>query len=339
MLTSYNGWTASPNPADFGGITPLVIAGESFAPGVRSGDVHYLFQCFWTDFHNTVEPLYKPGWHEADEWGYSYRQNRNANNLSCHSSGTAGDANATRHPNGVPASSTFTAAQIAQIRWLCKVKYRGLLRWGGDFTGTPDAMHVEVIGTPGQVASLVIELKNSQGIPGVVVPAPSGGVQYEQRVDAPLGTRVLELGKVGDDVGFVQRWLGVKDDDEFGPATKDAVVNYQKARGLAADGVVGPATWAAMGIGSTPNLPKPSPAPQPWLMLPAVRSRPLSFQKWYNAYPFKPALLPIISPLANNFGPQSEAALKKVQARYGLVADGIDGPLTKKLLWDLGWRG
>lgn len=252
LATSYNGWTASPNPKDFGGITPLVIAGESFAPGVRSGDVHYLFERFWTDFHNEVEPLFQVGWHAQDDWGFAYRQNRNANNLSCHSSATATDGNSTRHPNGK--RGTFTKAQADKIRWLCKVKYRGLLRWGGDFTGTPDEMHVEVIGTPGQVKALVAELKGQ-------------------------------------------------------PTTVRA------------------------------NLPAPDPAPQPWLMLPPVRSRPMAFQKWYNAYPFKPALLPVIKPLANNFGPQSEAALKKVQARYGLVADGIDGPLTKKLLWDLGYRG
>lgn len=252
MLTSYNGWTASANPADFGGITPLVIAGESFAPGVRSGDVHYLFTCFWTDFNAEVEPLVRADWHQADDWGFSFRQNRNANNLSCHASATAADGNATRHPNNK--RGTFTAAQADKIRWLCKVKYRGLLRWGGDFDGTPDEMHVEVIGTPGQVAALVAELK------GTPAPAPA-------------------------------------------------------------------------------NLPAPNPAPQPWLMLPAVRSRPVSFQNWYNGYPFKPALLPVIKPVANNFGPQSEAALKKVQARYGLTADGIDGPLTKRVLWNLGWRG
>jgi peptidoglycan hydrolase-like protein with peptidoglycan-binding domain len=88
-----------------------------------------------------------------------------------------------------------------------------------------------------------------------------------------------------------------------------------------------------------PVQPKPVPAPHPSLSLPPVRSRPVSFQRWYNAYPFRPALLPIISPVANNFGPQSEAALRKVQARYGLVADAIDGPKTKRVLWDLGWRG
>ena len=35
--TSYNGWTASANPADFGGIAPLVIAGESSPPPEGEG--------------------------------------------------------------------------------------------------------------------------------------------------------------------------------------------------------------------------------------------------------------------------------------------------------------
>jgi peptidoglycan hydrolase-like protein with peptidoglycan-binding domain len=333
VLTSYNGWTASANPADFGGLEPLVIDGESFAPGVRAGDVALVFRHFWTDFSRHVEPLVRADWHQADDWGYAFRRNRNANNLSCHASATATDGNATRHPNGK--RGTFSADQANSIRYLCKVKYRGLLRWGGDFTGTPDEMHVEIIGTPGQIAALAMDLRGGPSTP----PPASSEVTYEQRDDAPLGKRVLYLGKVGSDVGFVQRWLGIADDDHFGPATRDRVREYQEQRGLKADAVVGPNTWAAMGIDGPVTLPEPDPAPQPWLMLPAVRSRPKSFQTWYNRYPFKPALLPTIRPVANNFGPQSLAALKKVQKRFGLKADGIDGPVTKKLLWNLGWRG
>jgi peptidoglycan hydrolase-like protein with peptidoglycan-binding domain len=44
-------------------------------------------------------------------------------------------------------------------------------------------------------------------------------------------------------------------------------------------------------------------------------------------------------PAGPSFGPQTEAALKKVQARYGLADDGIVGPKTKELFWDLGFRG
>lgn len=95
--------------------------------------------------------------------------------------------------------------------------------------------------------------------------------------------------------------------------------------------------WNIPMLGGAP-LPPPVPERR-GSSLPSVRSRPRSFQRWYNDYPFRPALLPIIRPLADNFGPQSLSALKKVQKRYGLDPDGIDGPLTKTVLWDLGWRG
>lgn len=141
MEKSYNGWTASPNPADFGGIAPLVIAGESFAPGVRRGAVWTVLRYVAEQLHARVEPIVRPGWHQADDWGYSYRPNRNANNLSCHASGTAIDYNATRHPNGK--GITFTKAQVEMIQKILG-EVDNVVRWGGTFTGTLDEMHFEV---------------------------------------------------------------------------------------------------------------------------------------------------------------------------------------------------
>lgn len=39
-------------------------------------------------------------------------------------------------------------------------------------------------------------------------------------------------------------------DGIFGPLTEEGVKEYQKRSGLTADGVVGPRTWAALGVGS-----------------------------------------------------------------------------------------
>ena len=49
----------------------------------------------------------------------------------------------------------------------------------------------------------------------------------------------------GTDVATLQRFIGrVTVDGEFGPSTEKRVKEYQKMRGLTADGVAGPKTWA-----------------------------------------------------------------------------------------------
>lgn len=80
----------------------------------------------------------------------------------------------------------------------------------------------------------------------------------DEEDDAPapggFASPVLRKGANGDSVVALQ-WLlnragaaipTLKTDGGFGPMTEAAVMAFQKARGLAADGVVGPATWAAL---------------------------------------------------------------------------------------------
>lgn len=62
----------------------------------------------------------------------------------------------------------------------------------------------------------------------------------------PAGKRTLRRGMKGDDVAAMQKVLGVAADGDFGFGTLTAVKKWQKTNGLAADGIVGPATQAKM---------------------------------------------------------------------------------------------
>src|SRR5918992_1602625 len=64
---------------------------------------------------------------------------------------------------------------------------------------------------------------------------------------AGTAAAALKKGDRGPQVAKVQRWLNQPDDGIFGRGTKAAVKRFQRRRGLTPDGVVGPATWAALG--------------------------------------------------------------------------------------------
>ena len=105
-LTSYNGYPASKDPAEIGiksypvkGTDRKLRCAESVGP---------LLATFAAEFHELIEPIDEGTF---DDWGYAFRMVRGSTDrLSCHSSGTAIDLNATKHPLGK--AGTFPAEKI-----------------------------------------------------------------------------------------------------------------------------------------------------------------------------------------------------------------------------------
>ncbi|MDP4144478.1 MAG: N-acetylmuramoyl-L-alanine amidase [Bacillota bacterium] len=57
---------------------------------------------------------------------------------------------------------------------------------------------------------------------------------------------LLKQGTKGNITKWVQERLGITADGDFGPITRTAVINFQKAHGLTPDGVIGQNTWKAL---------------------------------------------------------------------------------------------
>ena len=58
---------------------------------------------------------------------------------------------------------------------------------------------------------------------------------------------IVRVGDRGANVVYLQQKLRITADGIFGNGTRNAVIAFQRSKGLVADGVVGPRTWAALG--------------------------------------------------------------------------------------------
>ena len=65
---------------------------------------------------------------------------------------------------------------------------------------------------------------------------------------------LLKKGSTGEDVKKLQKFLGLKDDGDFGDKTEIAVKKWQKENGLKDDGIVGDGTWSKMFGGVAPSV-------------------------------------------------------------------------------------
>jgi cell wall-associated NlpC family hydrolase len=93
------------------------------------------------------------------------------------------------------------------------------------------------------------------------VPATAGSVDCGAGVTYPTGSApictTLVRNNTGIAVDVLQRRLGIVPANVFGPATQNAVVAFQKAHKITANGQVNRTTWAALGLTGTPACANP----------------------------------------------------------------------------------
>jgi peptidoglycan hydrolase-like protein with peptidoglycan-binding domain len=169
-------------------------------------------------------------------------------------------------------------------------------------------------------------------------PAPNPGEIYEFEtldLESATGMPTLRQGSRGSAVTDLQRRLATAGfspgaaDGIFGSATDAAVRSFQRARGLGADGIVGPQSWGAL-LGTSPGLPAGgAPWPQP------AGASKLSGAHWVDQFPTSRTIGSLVEPFRGNTA-RFLAALQNTDASVSIAA--TRRPPERAYLMHYAWR-
>lgn len=226
MATSQNGYSAN----DRSVIASFVIPGTDRKVALRKGNCAVLLLDFLAWFDVEIESI---DGGQLDDWGYAERPIRGSTTvLSNHASGTGVDINALLHALGK--RGTFTPKQTAKIRAKL-AEYNGCLRWGGDYTGRADEMHIE-INKGAAAVKVVADRIMARGGPQYVPPFP--GLTREGMLNSSI-TRAYQQ-------RLKDRGWRIAVDGDHGPGTSDILRKFQAEKKLVVDGIGGQGTWRAL---------------------------------------------------------------------------------------------
>jgi peptidoglycan hydrolase-like protein with peptidoglycan-binding domain len=229
------------------------------------------------------------------------------------------------------------------------------------------ALHIKVDGIYGPETEMAVRtFQASRNLTVDNIVGPKTKVALADGEPAVIASNKVHEEVTGEtevisDVKSVQAALHVSVDGEFGPETEAAIRRFQAEHGLHVDGIVGPQTWGALGQhGKALLTPPPSALPQPKAKgTPGAhvstvataasaggRARVADSNGGVAATPGAPAphavnyvrtlQVALHVSVDGEFGPETEAAIKRFQSEHGLEVDGVVGPET----WGaLGYHG
>lgn len=205
MANSQNGFSVLSGYSD-----PKLKSFDPITGKIRDGHTHEIFTWLALQYTKRVELINK-----SSSWGFAPRPIRGGTTPSNHSSGTAVDFNAHRHPLGVSPTKTMTKDQIAACKAITK-ESGGVLRWGGTYLLRKDTMHWELNSSAAKVEAFALKIRG-----GSIKPKPS------------TPEKVVIKDNLTDSVKSRLKTMGFKKQDA------NAVRAFQKQHGLFVDGVWG----------------------------------------------------------------------------------------------------
>ena len=256
-------------------------------------------------------------------------------------------------PDPAQDSASYTILQLGSTGSRVQALQEALIELGF-LTGEADG----VFGQATQAAVIALQTMNEYPATGVVdanlqahiysgTPKNSKGVKTDVKTLPPLtGINIYlnDRGQLVRDIQIRLKELGYYTGDITGvydSKTRTAVINYQKASGLQADGICGPKTQTALlGTDAVPPAPTATPAPTeaptpaPTFQVPKMTIR--RGDKGEDVRLIQQRLIDLgylKGKVDGVYGSASQKALEAFQNKHGLKVDGTAGPETYAILF------